>query len=171
MEIERTDWAAWSGDMDEKNFDMTVAAWGPSSPKDPKGLWGSAEAERKASINYVGFKNERVDELIEEYYSEFDADKRTVMLREIDAILVKEAPYILSWYNDNVRLLYWNKFGMPPTVLGKFSHDEAAALTYWWEDPDRREELEESKELDLALPEEPVELYFDKAFKPVSSSK
>ncbi len=163
MNIDRKDFAAWNRDVDEKNFDMTVAVWGPGYPKNPRGLWASDEADRSASANYTGFKNERVDALIKQYDAEFDLGKRSAILRQIDAILVEQAPYILSWYPDNVRLLYWNKLGMPATVLDKYQNEESA-ITYWWHDPDRAEELEEAMEYGLSLPAEPAKIQFDDVF-------
>lgn len=163
MTIDRKDFAAWNRDVDEKNFDMTVAAWGPAYPKNPRNLWASEEADRLASPNYTGFKNDQVDALIKQYDIEFDPEVRQAILRQIDQILVEQSPYILHWYVDSTRLLYWNKFGTPPTVLDKYN-DEQAALAYWWQDPDRTEELEEAVKNGMPLPAEPSAIMFDDAF-------
>lgn len=168
MTIDRKDWAAWNRDVDEKNFDMTVAVWGPSYPKNPRNLWASEEADRPASPNYTGFKNEQVDALIKQFDVEFDPEVRREILRQIDQILVEQSPYILQWYPNNVRLLYWNKFGTPVTVLDKYG-DEKAALAYWWQDPDRNAELEEAVENGLPLPAEPAVIIFDDVFESESA--
>jgi len=165
MRIDRKDWAAWSRDVDEKNFDMTGAAWGPSYPKNPENLWASKEADRTASPNYAGFKDKEVDALIEKHSVELDLKKRQELLRQIDAVLVEQVPYILGWYSDNVRLLYWNKFGTPATILDKYSNERSAYL-YWWYDADRSEELEEAMKNGWMLPEEPGVVRFDEALHP-----
>jgi len=160
---ERKDWAAWAKDMDEFNFEMSNAAWRGGLFKDPESMWHSNEAARTSGMNYSGFKNEEVDRLIERGKTEFDIRKRTELLREIDRVLVKESPYMLEWYAGYTRLLYWNKFGMPETVLNKYS-DEASICRYWWRDEDKAEELEEARANGFMLPAEPVDLHFDEMY-------
>lgn len=162
---ERKDRSAWMKDMDQFNFEMTSGGWMGTVFKDAESMWYSKEADRVAGSNASGFKNVEVDRLIDASKSEFDVQKRLEMLREIDAVLVKESPYVLEWYAGYVRLLYWNKFGRPKTVLSKYD-GEMSALTYWWYDEDKAEELEEAMEVDIALPSEPVEVRFDEVFKP-----
>ncbi len=164
MDLVQKDWSAWMKDMDEFNFDMTWAAWGGSVWRDPEYQWSSAEAERPASQNITGFKNERVDELIARQRTEFDLEKRNEILREIDGILVKEFPYVLLWNINYTRLLYWNKFGMPSTVLGKYG-DERAAYSLWWFDEDSNESLSQSMSEGLPLPRRPETVVFDEAFR------
>jgi microcin C transport system substrate-binding protein len=161
---DRKDWAAWAKDMDEFNFEMTIGAWRGVLFKDPETMWHSSEAERKAGQNYSGFKNEKVDAIIDRFRYEYDLKKRQEMLREIDAILVAESPYLLEWYAGYTRLLYWNKFGMPDTILDKFS-DEGCIYQYWWFDEDRAEELEEAMEAGITLPSEPVNIHFEERFQ------
>ena len=63
--------------------------------------------------------------------------------RKIDALVAADVPYVLLWQTDSTRILYWNKFGMPKTVLSPFEREESA-LAYWWYDEDRAAELSES---------------------------
>lgn len=163
FEINRKDWAAWSKDMDEFNFDMTTMALGGTPFKDPESQWSSREADRTASINITGFKNAEVDALIDEQRGIFDVAKRNDILRKIDAILYEESPYALSWFIDYVRLLSWNKFGRPDAVLGKYE-DESAAVTYWWIDPDSEADLEAAMDAGEALPEVEYKNVFDEQF-------
>lgn len=160
---ERKDFTAWSKDLDEQNFEASQGVWRMALFKDAETMWHSKEASRRSGQNYSGFMNDEVDRLIEQAKSEFDVRKRRAMLRKIDAILVKESPYVLEWYADNTRLLYWNKFGMPDTVLDKYS-DEACIYRYWWYDDDKAEELVEARENGFTLPAEPVDINFDKIF-------
>lgn len=164
MTRERKDWAAWSKDLDEFNFEISPGAWRFPLFKNPETMWHSKEADRESGQNYSGLRNDEVDRLIEESKEEFDIRKRRELLRKIDAVLVREMPYMLTWFADYTRLLYWNKFGMPATVLDKFS-DEACVYRYWWFDPDRAAELKVARELGLVLPSEPVQVRFDEEMK------
>ncbi len=165
LTIDRKDLASWAKDMDRFHFDMTWASWGSGLFKDPEGMWASAEAERRGGNNITGFRDERVDELIEKQKTMFDVQQRHALCREIDALVAEQVPYILLWNIDSVRLLYWNKFGTPPTVLSRYG-DERSALTYWWYDPDSAAELQDARELDLPLPPRPAEIVFDDRFQP-----
>jgi len=164
LTIDKKDWAAWSRDMDEFNFDMTWAAWGAGLFKDPEGMWASKEADRRGGSNITGFKNERVDEFIEKQKSIFDVGARHEICREIDAIVAADCPYVLLWNISSVRLLYWNKFGTPPTVLSRFG-SERDAYWYWWYEPDNAADLKQAvQEGEYLPPYEPL-VKFDDAFR------
>jgi microcin C transport system substrate-binding protein len=160
LAIERKDHAAWARDMDSFNFDMTWSAWGSSLFKDPEDMWASREADRPSGNNYTGFKDARVDALINQQKAIFDLPARHRICREIDAIVAAQTPYVLLWNLDYTRLLYWNKFGTPPTVLGKFG-DERAVLDYWWYDVDSAAELKAAQATGTTLPAKPASVDFD----------
>lgn len=164
LKIERKDPATWMRDMDAFNFDMTWAAYSASRFPDPEYQWHSREADRPAGNNVTGFKDARVDALIERQRTEFDPGRRAALCREIDALLTASVPYVLLWNIDNTRLLYWDKFGVPPTVLSKFG-DESAVVAYWWNDPDAAAELKAAMADGSALPARPERVDFDKVFK------
>ncbi len=159
MEIRAKDWSAWMKDMENFSFDMTWAAWGAGLFKDPESMWSSAEADRAGGNNICGFRNSEVDKLIEEQKTIFDVAKRHEICRRIDRILVEECPYVLLWNTDTTRLLYWNKFGVPPTVIGKYSRE---STDYWWSDEDRAAELEDAMKHDASLAPEKSEIFFDR---------
>lgn len=169
MVIDKKDWAAWARDMDEFNFQMTWAAWGASMFKDPEGMWASAEAGRQGSANITGFADPEVDRLIELQKTEFDIEKRNQICRQIDQIAFETHPYVLLWNIDYTRLLYWNKFGTPPTVLSKYG-DEMSALVYWWHDPDAAALLDEAIKRNLSLPPQEPSITFDQTADSSSSS-
>lgn len=163
MKIERKDWAAWTRDMDAYQYDMTWAAWSSGIQIDPESMWSSATADQPGGNNITGFKDPMVDQLIDVQKSIFDLQERNNICRRIDGILTDQVPYILLWNLDAVRLLYWDKFGTPPTVLSKFG-DERSLLTYWWYDADSAEDLASAMEEDEFLPAPPDVVDFDQTF-------
>ncbi len=163
LNIVKKDWAAWSRDMEEYNYDMTWAAWGAGLWKDPESMWHSKEADRPSGNNITGFRNEEVDRLIDKTRTIFDVQERRKVLREIDQRIYREVPYVLLWNIDYTRLLYWNKFGTPDTVLSKYG-DEQSAYAYWWYDYDAAAELEQARDEDLTLAPRPGEVRFDAVF-------
>lgn len=164
LEIVRKDWAAWVKDMDEFNFDMTWAAWGASIFKDPESLWHSREADRTGGQNITGYKNPEVDAMIDALRTEFDIGKRHDMVRRVDTILANDIPYVLLWNLNYRRLLYWNKFGTPKTVLPKFSGEEGA-YSFWWYDEDSAADLEYAREAGEPLPGRDEIILFDEVFE------
>ena len=161
--IDRKDWAAWAKDMDEFNFDMTWAAWGSGVFKNPESMWSSSEAERKSGNNITGFKNSAVDALIEEQKSIFDVQERNAIYRKIDHIIYQAYPYVLLWNINYTRLLYWNKFGTPETVLSKYGN-ETSAYWYWWLDKDSEADLNDAMIRGLPLPPKEPSIFFDEIF-------
>lgn len=171
--IDQKDFAAWSKDMDEFNYQMTWASWGPATFKNPEGAWSSEAADTVGGNNITGFKNDRVDALIEKQKTIFDIKERNAICREIDAIVFNEYPYALLWNSNSKRLLYWNKFGTPPWVLSK-DDDERSAYGLWWADEDAAIDLETAIQENRALPQRPGEVHFDQVFtieSPAETSK
>jgi len=162
--IDKKDWAAWAKDMDEFNFQMTWAAWGSGIFKDPEGMWSSIEADRKGGNNITGFKNKKVDRLIEEQKSNFNIAERNKIYRKIDQLVCQDFPYVLLWNINYTRLLYWNRFGTPETVLSKYG-DERSAYWYWWVDEDSEADLHDAMEADTPLPQKERSIVFDDLFK------
>lgn len=164
MLIDQKDWAAWLKDMDEHNYQMTMAAWTTPVFRDPEAMWSSKEADIKSSININGFKNARVDELIEKQRTVFDMEERNVIMREIDSLIFSEHPYVLLWNINYTRLLYWNKFGMPSTVFGKYGNAYESIIAYWWYDENAADELADAMANGLSLPAKPATVKFEDIF-------
>ena len=133
-------------------------------------MWSSKEAIRKGWNNITGFKNSKVDELIEKQKSIFDIKKRNEIYREIDQIIYNAFPYVLLWNINYTRLLYWNKFGTPDTVLSKYS-DESSAYGYWWLDEDSVADLHDAMKTKAPLPPKEPSIYFDDIFENSDNSK
>lgn len=164
MTPDMKDQAAWSKDVDEFNFDMTWSNWTGAIPNDPEPQWFSKEAENKAGQNLSGLKSPQIDALIVKQRSMFDPKQQEEVIRELDAIVFKQFPYALLWNRSSVWLAYWNKFGMPATVLDKYN-DESVAQNYWWYDEDSDSDLKDAVANKAALPKKDFEVDFDKAFK------
>lgn len=164
LKIDRKDWSAWAKDMDDYNFDMTWAAWGAGVFKDPESMWHSKYRDQPSGNNITGFANAEVDAKIDSIKGEFDVEKRHEVVREIDAMLVAETPYILLWHINYVRLLYWNQFGTPDTLLGKYG-DESSSESFWWADPGMAADLQAARASGKKLPAKAAVIRFDEVFE------
>ena len=164
MDIARKDFAGWMRDMDGFNFEMTWASWGGSTFRTPEITWLSAEADRKGSNNITGFKSAEVDELIKAEKLMMKMSDRADAYRRIDRLVTEQVPYVLLWNIAETRLLYWNKFGTPDAVLGKFSNEDCI-FGYWWYDEDKAGELAEAVSNHECLPSVPLRVDYDEARK------
>ena len=164
LSVDKKDWAAWIKDMDAFNFDLTWAAWGAGPRKDPESMWYSKEADRESGNNYTGFKNDAVDTLIEKQRSIFDINERHEIVRQVDNIIFNEHPYALLWNINYTRLLYWQKFGMPDTILSKYG-EETSVIGYWWYDEDTADDLTAAREETVTMPQMPTTINFDDIFE------
>lgn len=151
--------ASFTKRVDEHDFDMIWTAWGASRLRDPETMWSSKTADEVATQNYPGVKDAEIDRLIELQKTEMDAGKRNEILRQIDARLVEIMPYVLLWQSGSNRLLYWNKFGTPSSVLAKYDGPDSAEV-YWWSDPAKAAALREAQKSGTALPQEPAEVRY-----------
>ena len=128
--------------------------------RNPELVWLSSEADRKQSNNYSGFKSKEVDELLKKEKSLTSAADRNELYRQIDKLVTAEHPYAFLWNIAAKRLLYWNKFGMPESIISKYNQEDDV-LAYWWYDEDKVRELNEAMENDGFLPQVPFEVDFD----------
>lgn len=106
----------------------------------PETSYKSTLADSKSTNNVPGIKNKRIDEILDLYDREFDAQKRIPLIQEIDGILANLHPYILSWDTPYERVAFWNKFGTPQGLLTRFG-DYRDAPSLWWIDPQKQNEL------------------------------
>ncbi|MEO0292768.1 MAG: ABC transporter substrate-binding protein [candidate division WOR-3 bacterium] len=163
LNIKKVTWAKHMRSLHEFDFKITGIGFSGSLFPDPEFVYHSKYADKKNSNNIWGLKNKRVDEICEEYSREFDINKRVKLLKELDSILVSQYMMAMFWYSDNVRILYWNKFGTPEFVLDRFSGSsywELSPIKYWWYDEDAHSRLKEAMKSNIPLPEKPKEVKY-----------
>ena len=142
--------------MLERNFRISNVAWTSPRPPMPRGGYHSDSAQQKGTSNVSGVAIPKLDELIEAYEVEPDPKKQIELMRKIDHIAYNNHHYILAWYCPFVRLLYWNKFGMPKYIYDLTGYYYWPTFTYWWEDPEKKAALEKAVENDEELPVGPL---------------
>ncbi len=158
--IDQIDFATWMRRTGQYDFEVTTSAFSGSIFRDPEAMWSSRYVDEPNGANLPGFKNARVDELIEQQRTEFSVAKRNEIMREIDALATAEVPNVLTWGVNSTRILYWNKFGTPNSILGKYG-DEMSIPMYWWYDPDSARELKQARANDAPLPGRVYEINYD----------
>ena len=93
MKIQTVEWATFLKEfIDKKNFDAVILAWGLSRDPDVYDIFHSSKT-RPGEFNFVSYKNEEVDHLLEEGRRQFDEKERVKAYYRIHEILSDEEPY------------------------------------------------------------------------------
>lgn len=129
----------------DRRFEMSTQGWGGRIDPVPDTNWLSALAGQPNNNNLAGFKDPEVDRLCKQYNDTYDRAARLELLKQIEARVYRQYPCVPGWSMNNIRLIYWNKFGQPPWYLGRTDGAESV-LTTWWIDPQLSDELEAAKE-------------------------
>lgn len=124
----------------ERNFSVLYAAWGGLVFPNPESSVKSNTADEPNTTNWPGVKNERIDELCDEYNITFDRQRRIEIIREIDGIQTSLVPYALAWYYPSSNLAFHNKFGFPKGMLSRTEDYYRSIPTMWFNDPDKDSE-------------------------------
>ncbi len=144
----------------ERNFTIYLQSWGGLVFPNPETSLHSSLADQTYTNNITGFKDARVDSLLDEYDKCFDQAKRVEIIRQIDGIYSDIHPVAWGIARNYQRLLYWNKFGYPEYMVSRYGGDYRSIFTYWWYDPEKEAKLKEAMEKNLTLPQGELEVRF-----------
>ena len=125
-----------------RDFDMIVGGWGQShSPgNEQRDYWTSAAAGQFASRNAAGIADPAVDALVESLIAAPDREELVFRTRALDRVLLHGYWVIPNWHTSADRILYWDRFGRPPTVpMDGVNWDR------WWFDPAKAAALEAAR--------------------------
>ena len=82
-------------------FDTVLLGWGLSPTPDPYMFWHS-DNDKEGGFNLVGYKNKKIDKMIEESQSIIDKDKISYMWREMFKIITDENPYLFLYIPNSI---------------------------------------------------------------------
>jgi len=91
MRIRKLEWAVFIQNIQQHDFDACTMGWSLGWESDPFQLWHSSQAEKGS--NFVGFKNDEADRIIETARKEFDPEKRHRLYHRFHEIIHEEQPY------------------------------------------------------------------------------
>jgi peptide/nickel transport system substrate-binding protein len=117
LAIQKVEWAAYSKRLRTHEFDACTLLWVGDARGDPTQIWHSKSIE--GGSNYISFRNDEADRIMEQARVTFDADKRNEMYRRFGAILHEEQPY--TFLHVRPRL----------SLVSKKLHGVRETLQYW----------------------------------------
>jgi microcin C transport system substrate-binding protein len=160
MQIVNMDGTTEWKNRQERNFDIYLHNFTGSVHPSIEQWFRSDLADMNDNNNFFGFKNDRVDQLIKDYNSEFDLDKRIKIGKEIDYIVCETQPVAFGIKRLYRRFLYWDKFGYPEYMVDRFVGNRESIFFLWWFDPEKEARLEKAMANDTLLPVGDVDIKF-----------
>ena len=104
--VRELDWTIFLNDVKNHHFDAVVLGWQMSTTEpDAYQVWHSSQAANKGS-NAISYRNGRVDQILEQYRREFDAQKRIQLYKEFQQIIHEEQPYTFLYVAKRVSAVH-----------------------------------------------------------------
>ena len=154
VQIKYVDGNTLSENMMERNFSMSIGNYGGLVFPNPESSLDGDLADKKQTNNITGFKDAYVDQLIDQYAVTFNQADRIKIIQKIDSIVCERRLVALWWTPKGIRVANWNKFGMPPGILGKVTQvgdQDLPIITGWWIDPEKESALKEAMKSNSAV--------------------
>ncbi|MCV6608877.1 MAG: ABC transporter substrate-binding protein, partial [Campylobacterales bacterium] len=100
-----------------RNYETLIMGWSLPLMPDPYNLWHS-DADKKGGFNFVGYKNEKVNMLIEKSESIIDRKKLDKNFQEIFKLIVNDYPYLFLYIPDSISAVNKKISPIEPSFLG-----------------------------------------------------
>ncbi|MCX5668470.1 MAG: peptide-binding protein [Candidatus Omnitrophica bacterium] len=118
MKIRVIEWSSLINEFIEKRrFEAVLMGWFLSRDPDCYDIWHSSKT-RPGEFNFVGYKNERVDGLLEEGRRTFDQSKRAVVYHEIHKLIYEDQPYLFLYTADALPIVNSRFKGVESSPIG-----------------------------------------------------
>ncbi len=103
--------------VSKKNFDTVVLGWGLGMDPDQYVIWDSKESG-PGGLNFISYKNPRVDRLLEEGRTTFDWKKRVRIYRKFHALIAADQPVCFLFAPDSLSAVNRRFHGLLVTKTG-----------------------------------------------------
>jgi len=147
-----------------KDFSIAYQSYTGLFFPNPESSMHSKFAKVPNNTNITGLADKRIDELCDLYDKSYDTKERIKYVQEIDALACEKKHWVWGWVAPStLRLLYWNKFGMPESGL-TYAGDFGDVFALWWEEPEKAKQAETAKkDKGIKMDKAPAEIDFWKA--------
>jgi len=99
------------------NFDSVLLGWGLSSTPDPYVFWHS-DQDKKGGFNLVGYKNIKLDKMIEKSQTIIDKEKLGQLWQKMFKIIVDDNPYLFLYIPNSITVVNKNIKNIEPSLNG-----------------------------------------------------
>ncbi len=118
MKIRVIEWSSMINEFIEKRrFEAVLMGWFLSRDPDCYDIWHSSKTGQ-GEFNFIGYKNETVDKLLEEGRRTFDQSKRAAIYHEIHELIYKDQPYLFLYTADALPIVNSRFKGVEASPIG-----------------------------------------------------
>ncbi|MDO9515477.1 MAG: peptide-binding protein [Syntrophales bacterium] len=118
VKIRVIEWAAFINEfINKKRFDATILGWTITLDPDLYDVWHSSKTG-PGELNFISFKNEEVDDLLEKGRGTFDQKERKRCYDRIQEILAEQQPYTFLYVPDALPIISSRVRGVEPAPIG-----------------------------------------------------
>jgi oligopeptide transport system substrate-binding protein len=130
------DWPTFLKMLEQGQCPMFRMAWTARIPDPDDSLWYLLHSKNHGVYNHMFYHNPRVEALLEQARQVFDLTQRIALYREVERIVMDDAPWITQHYNVFQRLYQPYVKGMEVSLLG----DWAVLMKQIWFEKHRPED-------------------------------
>ncbi|EDZ63662.1 ABC transporter, periplasmic substrate- (possibl y oligopeptide-) binding protein [Sulfurimonas gotlandica GD1] len=98
-------------------FDSVLLGWGLSSTPDPYLFWHS-DNDKQGGFNLIGYKNPKIDKMIEESQSIIDREKLSQLWQDMFKMIVEDNPYLFLYIPNSITTVNKNIKNVEPSLSG-----------------------------------------------------
>lgn len=118
VKIRVIEWASFLKEfINPGNFDVTILGWTGGPEPDQYNIWHSSKTGPR-ELNFIGFNNAEVDDLLERGRRTFDQAERKVIYDRFQAVLAEEQPYTFLYVSDALPVVARRFRGVEPSPAG-----------------------------------------------------
>ncbi|MFH1577991.1 MAG: peptide-binding protein [Candidatus Omnitrophota bacterium] len=127
VRIKVLEWSVFLAEfIDKRNFEAVLLGWSLGLDPDNFDIWHSSKT-REGEFNFVGYRNDEVDQLLDIARGTFDQEERKSYYQRIHEIIYDQQPYMFLYIPDSLSILHSRFQGIIPAPIGIFYN-----LIDWW---------------------------------------
>jgi len=112
--------------LNKRNFDACMLGWSLGLDPDPYIIWHSSKTGEH-EFNFVSYKNEEVDQIIDRARKTFDIKERTKLYYRFQEIIAEDQPYTFLYVGESLPIVNKRFRGIVPGAAGiSYNFDK------WW---------------------------------------
>jgi peptide/nickel transport system substrate-binding protein/oligopeptide transport system substrate-binding protein len=115
------DWPTFLKMLEQGQLSMFRLSWSSRIPDSDDALWHLLHSKSQRVSNFMFYQNPRVDVLLTQARKELDFTKRIALYREVEHIVMDDAPWILQHNHVFARLYQPYVQGMEVSLLGDWA--------------------------------------------------
>ncbi len=118
VKLRIVEWATFLKEfINPGNFDATILGWSGGPEPDQYNIWHSSKAA-PGQLNFIGFNNSEVDDLLERGRRVFDQKQRKLCYDRFQEILAEEQPYTFLYIGEALPAVSKRFRGITPAAAG-----------------------------------------------------